>query len=205
MAIKAVCMDMLPGYERAARESVPQALIVFDRFHISQLLMRAVDQVRKEEAKMLGEQGSDVLKKTKYIWLKSPEKLSDRQRMRLSELEKLNLRVNKAYLLKEAFRNLWDQKDKSAAERYLDDWLWMAMHSRLEPMKDFALMVRRHKEEILNYFEIPLTNAAVEGLNRKAKVVSTRAYGYRTFETFQLALYHVLGKLPMPETTHKYL
>jgi len=204
-AIKAVCMDMLPGYERAVRESVPHAVIVFDKFHIAQQLMRAVDTVRREEARALGEQQIDVLKKTKYIWLKNPENLTEGQRARLSELEKLNLKVNRAYLLKEGFRHFWDYTYRANAEKYLDDWLWWATHSRLEPMRDFAWMIRRHKEEILNYFRVPITNAAVEGMNRKAKVVSQRAYGYRTFGTFQLALYHVMGDLPMPETTHRFL
>lgn len=204
-AIKAVCMDMLPGYERAVRESVPHALIVFDKFHIAQQLMRAVDTVRKEEARRLSEQDIDVLKKTKYIWLKNPENLTEGQRVRLSELEKLNLKVNRAYLLKEAFRSFWDYTYRRNAEKYLDRWLWWATHARLEPMRDFAWMIRRHKKEILNYFKVPITNASVEGMNRKAKVVSQRAYGYRTFGTFQLALYHVMGDLPMPETTHRFL
>jgi len=204
-AIKAVCMDMLPGYERAVRESVPHAVIVFDKFHIAQQLMRSVDTVRKEEARKLREEGNEVLKRTRYIWLKNPENLTEGQRARLSELEKLNLKVNRAYLLKEAFRRFWDYTYRGNAERYLDDWLWWATHSRLEPMRDFAWMIMRHKEEILNYFKVPITNASVEGMNRKAKVVSQRAYGYRTFGTFQLALYHVMGDLPMPETTHRFL
>ncbi len=204
-AIRAVCMDMLPGYERAVRESVPHALIVFDKFHIAQQLMRAVDTVRKEEARRLREEGNEVLKKTKYIWLKNPENLTENQRLRLSELEKMNLKVNRAYLLKEGFRHFWDYTYRRNAEKYLDWWLWRATHSRLDPMRDFAWMIRRHEEEILNYFKAPITNAAVEGMNRKAKVVSQRAYGYRTFGTFQLALYHVMGDLPMPETTHRFV
>jgi transposase len=123
----------------------------------------------------------------------------------LSDLEKLNLKINRAYILKEAFRCFWDYTYRRNAEKYLDWWLWRATHSRLEPMRDFAWMIKRHKEEILNYFNVPITNASVEGMNRKAKVVSQRAYGYRTVTTFQLALYHVMGDLPMPETTHRFL
>jgi transposase len=123
----------------------------------------------------------------------------------LSDLEKLNLKINRAYILKEAFRVFWDYTYRRNAEKYLDWWLWRATHSRLEPMRDFAWMIKRHKPEILNYFNVPITNASVEGMNRKAKVVSQRAYGYRTVATFQLALYHVMGDLPMPETTHRFL
>jgi len=82
---------------------------------------------------------------------------------------------------------------------------WRTTHSRLKPMRDFAWMLRRHKDDILTYFKVRIDNGAVEGMNRKAKVVSQRAYGYRTFDTFRLALYHVLGDIPMPEFTHKFL
>jgi transposase len=72
-------------------------------------------------------------------------------------------------------------------------------------MRDFAWMIREHQEEILNYFHMRITNATVEGLNNKAKVISHRAYGYRTAETFKLALYHGLGNLPEPKLAHRFL
>ena len=66
-------------------------------------------------------------------------------------------------------------------------------------------MLRRHQEDILNYFKVRIDNGAVEALNNKAKAISHRAFGYRTAETFELALYHGLGKLPMPPSTHKFV
>jgi len=125
--------------------------------------------------------------------------------VRLSHSEKLNLKTGRAHILKEAFRCFWDYTYRGNAEKYLDRWLWWATHSRLKPMRDFAWMIKRHKQEILNYFKVTITIASVEGMNRKAKVVSQRAYGYRTVAAFQLALYHVMGDLPMPETTHRFL
>lgn len=204
-AIKVVCSDMWQPYLDVVKEEVPWACLVFDKFHLVSHLMQAVDEVRREEARELKEESPDVLKKTRYIFLKNPENLTDKQRMRLSDLERLNLRINRAYLLKEAFRPFWDYTCRAWAESYLDQWIWWATHSRLKPMRDFAWMVKRHKEGILNYFRARVTNASVEGMNRKAKVVSQRAYGYKSVPTFQLALYHVLGDLPMPETTHKFL
>ena len=100
---------------------------------------------------------------------------------------------------------MWDYRYPAWADSYLDQWIWWATHSRLAPMRDFAWLVKRHKEGILGYFRAMVTNASVEGMNRKAKVVSQRAYGYKSVPTFQLALYHVLGGLPTPETTHRFL
>jgi transposase len=72
-------------------------------------------------------------------------------------------------------------------------------------MRKFAWMIRRHQEDILNYFKVRIDNGAVEGLNNKAKAINHRAYGYRSAETFRLALYHGIGKLPLPKLTHKFL
>lgn len=56
-----------------------------------------------------------------------------------------------------------------------------------------------------NYFKMPISNGAVEGLNNKAKVIAHRAYGYHTFETHKIALYLGMGKLPRPENVFRFL
>jgi len=203
--IEAVCCDIWAPYIEVIKRRLPHALVMFDKFHIVRHLLNAVDQVRREEAKTLKSENLDLLSKTRYIWLKNPWNLTDTQKTRLSDLERLNLKINRAYLLKEAFRGFWSYTYQACAKRYLDQWFWWATHSRLEPMRNFAWMIRWHQEDILNYFKVRIDNGAVEGLNNKAKVISHRAYGYRSAETFKLALYHGLGDLPMPQTTHRFL
>jgi len=203
--IEAVCCDMWAPYIDAVKKRLPNALLVFDKFHIVRHLLDAVDTVRKEEAQKLKSENPELLKKSRYIWLKNPWNLTDNQKARLSDLEKLNLKINRAYLLKEAFRKFWDYSYPAWANKYLNQWFWWATHSRLKPMRDFAWMVRRHQDDILHYFKVPIDNGAVEGLNNKAKAISHRAYGYRTVETFKLALYHGMGKLPEPQLTHKFV
>jgi transposase len=117
----------------------------------------------------------------------------------------LKLKINRAYLLKEQFRQCWDYAYLTDAKKFLKQWFWWATHSRLKPMRDFAWMLRRHEQGILNYFKFMITAGSVEGLNRKAKVVSQRSYGFRTFEMFRLALYHSLGDLPVPKLTHTFV
>jgi transposase len=203
--IEAVCCDMWAPYVDVIKARFTNALIVFDKFHIIRHLMDAVDTVRKEEARALRAEDPELLKKTRYIWLKNPWNLSDLQKVRLRDLEKRNLKINRAYLLKEAFRKFWDYTYPAWAKKYLDRWFWWATHSRLEPMRNFAWMIRRHQDDVLSYFKIPIDNGAVEALNNKAKAISHRAFGYRTADTFRLALYHGLGKLPMPQLTHRFL
>jgi len=203
--VKAVCCDMWQPYIDMVKEHLPEATLVFDKFHIMQHLLKAVDDVRREEARELKKTNPELLKRTRYIWLKNPENLTDKQRARLGYLEGLNLRSNRAYLLKESFREFWEYKSKGCATRFLKKWFWWATHSRLKPMRDFAWLLRNHEENILTYFDEQITNAAVEGMNNKAKVVSHRSYGFRTASTYITALYHCLGELPEPKLVHKFL
>ena len=82
---------------------------------------------------------------------------------------------------------------------------WWATHSRLKPMRDFAWMLRRHEQGILNYFRVPIDNGTVEGLNNKAKLVIHKAYGFRTAKNYIRNLYHCLGNLPLPQTVHTFV
>lgn len=195
---------MWANYVEVARERAPQAILVFDKFHIVRHLLKAVNDVRKMEAKALLGSDSELLKGTRYVWLKNPENLTDKQRPRLAELITLNLKVVRAYLLKELFRDLWSYKYKAWAKRFLDRWFWWATHSRLKPLRDFAWMLSRQEEGILAYFDCRIDNGAVEAMNNNAKAVSHRARGYRTERAFTLSLLHCLGGLELPKTAHKF-
>lgn len=76
---------------------------------------------------------------------------------------------------------------------------------KIKPLQDFALLLKRHGENILTYFDMPISNGAVEGLNNKAKAISHRAYGFRSAKNYILNLYHCMGNLPMPTPLHKFV
>ena len=100
----------------------------------------------------------------------------------------------------------WKYKSEFWAGGFLDYWCFRAMRSRLEPMKQVARMLRAHEPLILNWFRAKkeISNGAVEGLNNKIRVVTRRSYGFRTYHAMEIALYHNLGRLPEPESTHKF-
>lgn len=204
-ALEGICCDMWQPYIEVIKARAPQAVLVFDKFHIVRHLMEAVDQVRRDEIREKGAEHKALMYKTRFIWLKNPWNLTDGQAYRLGELERLNLKINRAYLLKELFRNFWDYRRTGWAKKYLTKWFWWATHSRLPPMRDFAWMVRRHEDDILNYFKMPIDNGSVEGLNNKAKLVIHKAYGFRTAANYIRNLYHCLGDLPMPKTVHTFV
>ncbi len=124
-----------------------------------------------------------VLKKSRWLLLKREENLKTEQRFRLRDLLRYNLKTVRAYLLKEAFQQLWDYNSATWAGKFLDEWCRQVMRSRIEPMKKIARSLREHRELILNYFRAQklLSSGVVEGLNNKAKVTMRKSYGFRTF------------------------
>lgn len=202
--IRGICCDMWAPYVKVIKEFLPHGVLVFDKFHLIRHLLEAVDEVRREEAERLRETNPMLLKNTRYIWLKNPWNLTEAQKRRLSYLEKLNLRINRAYLLKENFRDLWSCPTRFEAKAFLKQWLWWACHSRLKPMVKFAQLLRRHQEAVLAYFDLRIDNGVVEAMNNNAKAISHRARGYRSSETFSTVLMHCLGGLDVPNWVHKF-
>jgi transposase len=108
---------MWKPYIEVIKECAQQATLVFDKFHIVRHLMEAVDQVRRDEIREKGKEHKDLMKDSRYIWLKNPWNLTPKQRARLSSLEHMNLKINRAYLLKERFRDVWSYKTKLWAKK----------------------------------------------------------------------------------------
>ena len=202
-----VCSDIWEPYLKVIREKCSEALHILDRFHIVAKMNKALDEVRAGESRRIAsEGGAPVLKKSRWLLLKREENLKTEQLFRLRDLLRYNLKTVRAYLLKEAFQQLWDYNSPAWAGKFLDDWCRQVMRSRIEPMKKIARSLRQHRELILNYFRAQklLSSGVVEGLNNKAKVTMRKSYGFRTFRCLELALYHSLGKLPEPESTHDF-
>jgi transposase len=202
-----VCSDMWQPYLKVIREKCSQALHILDRFHIVAKMNLALDDVRAEESRRMKREGRvPVLKKSRWLLLRREQNLKDEQRFRLRDLLRYNLKTVRAYLLKEGFQQLWDYNSPTWAGKFLDEWCRQTMRSRIEPMKKIARSLRQHRELILNYFRAQklLSSGVVEGLNNKAKVTMRKSYGFRTYRVLELALYHSLGKLPEPESTHDF-
>jgi transposase len=202
-----VCSDMWKPYLKVIREKCSEALHILDRFHIVANMNKALDEVRATESRRIAFEGRlPVLKKSRWLLLKRGDNLTTEQRFRLRDLLRYNLKTVRAYLLKEAFQQLWDYNSATWAGKFLDEWCRQVMRSRIEPMKKIARSLRQHRQLILNYFRAQklLSSGVVEGLNNKAKVTLRKSYGFRTFRCLELALYHSLAKLPEPESTHDF-
>jgi transposase len=202
-----VCSDMWRPYLEVIAQRAKRAVHILDRYHIVANVNKAIDKVRAEEARRMKEDGHEpLLKKTRWCILKRPRNLTKNQRRRLRDLVQYNLKTVRAYLLKEDLQLMWKYVSPTWAGKFLDDWCTAVMRSRIEPLKKQARSLRGHRELILNWFRAKGTISAgtVEGLNNKLKVITRRAYGFRTFKAASVALYHGLGALPEPPATHRF-
>jgi len=206
-ALEFICSDMWKPYLRVIAKKASQAVHILDRFHIMSHMSKAIDEVRAQEARQLKADGYEpVLKGSRWLLLKRPENLTPRQEIKLADLLQYNLKSVRSYLLKEDFQSLWDYFSPYWAGRFLDRWCSRTMRSRIEPMKKVAKTLRKHRWLILNWFRAKgmISAAAVEGLNNKAKLTTRKAFGFRTFNAIEVALFHTLGDLPEPQMTHRF-
>ena len=199
-----VCSDMWRPYLKAIKK---KAINILDRYHVMALMSKAIDKVRAEESKQMKADGLEpLLTNSRFILLKRPENLTEKQEIKLAELVQYNLRSIRAYLLKEDFQQFWTYVSPYYAGRFLDTWCTRTMRSKIEPMKKMAKTLRRHRPLLMNWFKArgELSSGVVEGFNNKAKLTMRKSYGFRTFRGIEIALYHAMGDLPEPRFTHRF-
>lgn len=190
-SIRAVSIDMSAGYEKAIRDSVPDAEIAFDPFHIVQLAGKAADQVRRDEYNRHGRSSTGAgkwIKGTRYSLLKDTAKQTARQLLKLAEVVLTNKPMYRAFLLYGELRYLYRVPKQEAAER-LNAWLAWASRSRLKPFVKLARTIRKHKAGVLAAIEIEINNGRLEALNSKVRLISHRAYGFHTPQALTAMIY----------------
>ena len=189
--ISVVTCDMSLGFRKGIRENFPNSSMVIDKFHVIKHANEAVDAVRKKESKE-----NPVLKKTKYLWLKNEENLTDKQLEKKKSLCKKRLKTSRTYAMRVTLQEIYETStDCDQAETALKRLCSWMMRSRLEEMKRLAKMIREHWGEILNYFKYRCTNALMEGLNSVIQNVKRRARGFRNDEYFKTIIFLSCGKL----------
>jgi transposase len=180
--IQHAAIDMCEAYAQAIREWLPNATLIYDRFHVQQLASKAMDEVRRAEWRRL--QGTDeasAIKKTRWALLRNPWNVTPKEQEKLSALPKKNKLLYRGYLLKEAlagiYRNLYTPP---WARRRLNEWIAWATRSRLEPFRKLARTIRRCFDGVLAYFETGYTTSLAEGNNNKTRLATRQAYGFHS-------------------------
>jgi len=188
--IRLAVMDMWKPFRNVTNARAPQAAVLFDKFHILRHLGKALDEVRKSEYQRLSGRDRNYIKGQKYTLLSRRENLTLDGRQALRKLLAANQRLNRAYVLKESFGQLWDYEVEGWARRFFDNWRASLKWQRLEPYEKFAEMIDRHWDGIAAYCkpENKVSLGFVEGLNNKIRVIQRRAYGLRDEEYLRLKI-----------------
>lgn len=190
--VKAVAVDMSPAFTKAVRQHLPNATLVYDRFHIVKLFNEKLSALRRELHRNITEKlKKDALKGARWLLLKNPENLDDTkgESHRLQDALALNAPLATAYYLKEDLRQLWEQGTRKQAGRFLDRWILKAEASGVKILIDFAHTLAAHRRGILAWYEHPISTGPLEGTNNKFRAMTRMAYGYRDREFFILRLF----------------
>jgi len=199
--IENVSCDMSPAFIKGVRENLPKAEITFDKFHILKIINEAVDEVRKKEVVT-----QNILKGTKYIWLKNYNNLTVKQKETLDELtmSNMNIKTMRAYNIRQSFQDIYQATTQEEFITYLNKWYYWATHSRLEPMKQAAYTVKRHWDGIVKWHESKINNGILEGLNSVIQAAKSKARGYKTFKNYKIIVYLLTGKLDFSLVNSKF-
>ena len=186
--IRAIAMDMWDPYIKAFAECCPKARIVFDLFHVVAAFGRVIDKVRVQQYRLADPYVKELMKRSRFLLLKNPENLSDKERPRLKSILEQNQLLSSVYLLKEYLKHLWQYRCSESAFRFLQYWCRLAYETGCQYLVKFANTLKRYSYGIINHCKFPIHTSKLEGINNKIKVMKRKAYGYRDLEYFSLKI-----------------
>ena len=198
-ALELVSVDMSKAYLKAIREAAPEAEIVFDRFHVARLANDAVDALRRQEVAKLEPEDRPALKGSRWALLKRPKRLKEKEVSKLSSIGRSNRSLYRGYLLKESFLEIFNVPTRREADDRMKEWLAWACRSRLKPFVKLSRTVRLHLEGILRFIDSKLTNARLEGMNNKIRLLSHRAFGFHSAAPLIATIYLCCSGITLPE------
>lgn len=198
LAVKNVCLDMSAAFISGAKSVFINAALIFDHFHVIQLLTKAIDEIRRRERHSFPEE----LKNSRWLLLKAGEKLSKEETLRLAQIRRGHSQTGKAYNMLDSLRLILRDADVAEAEACLWRWTSWPLKSRIPEMQRVAQTIRDHFEGIAQFLRTRVTNAAAEALNGIIQTVKRKSRGFRSIEYFQTMIYlvasHLTFDLPNP-------
>ena len=194
-SVNSVTSDMSASYLSAVREVFPNAKQTIDKFHVKQVLLKALDTVRKDEQKESGRKKELFL--CRKLFMVPQGRMTDKQRTMVAELSEQYKKTGRAFRIVQSLDDFYASTFMVEAQERLDKLCSWMRRCRLKPMKDAVLTLRNHSKEILNYFHTHLTNAICEGINAMIQAAKRKARGFHTFEGYAAMIYLVAGKLKL--------
>lgn len=195
--VKVVTLDMWQPFTTAARTAMPEADLVYDRFHLSEHLNAAVDKTRRQEHKRLVGAGDERLKQTRYLWLRAPEGLSDKQHAQLEALCQSGLETAAVWRLKEAFRGFFASPSEETATEFFQSWCDRVTQLGNRHLSKVAAMFKEHWSGLIAYLRHRVSNGLAESVNGRIQQLKTKARGFRNCFGFRRAILFHLGQLDL--------
>jgi len=196
--IKAVATDMSAAYWSAVLDHLPDAALVFDKFHVIKLMNERLDDLRRQMVREAEGAMKLKIKGTRFLLLRNPENLKTEQIPKLDRALRLNEPLLVGWYMKEELRELWNQPSRQDMEAFMKDWCEKAEHSAIGQLIKMAKTLRLHASGILAYARHPITSGKLEGINNKIKTLTKRSYGFHDENFFilkLLSLHHSKYKL----------
>ena len=200
--IKYIATDLSAAFISSVLENCPNAVHVFDHFHVAKLMNEKLDEIRRAQYNMEKDINKrKVLKGTRYLLLRNGADIFDKEyKTRLDNALDMNKPLSQAYYLKEQLREIWMQPNKQAAEKVMLDWVKQAQESKVPQLMKMAVTIMAYRTGILAWYDCPISTGKVEGINNKIKVMKRVAYGFRDERYFQLRLYALHDCRTIPNT-----
>jgi transposase len=192
--IKAVAIDMSNAYTKAVRDNLPDAILVYDHFHVIKLYNDKLTELRRDlYREAVDKLHKQVLKGTRWLLLKNRENLDveKEEPRRLQEALQLNTSLFIAYYMKDQLRRLWSQPNKRTAGKFLTGWIQLANYTGIRMLMSFAKTLAAHRRGILAWYDYPISTGPLEGTNNKIKTMQRQAYGFRDREFFILKIFAI--------------
>lgn len=188
--IEAVATDLSAAYISAVKENLPDAVQVYDHFHVIKLMNDTLDQIRRNAYARAKDEDKDFIKGTRWLLLMNGERLKDSEKAqaKLREALQMNMPLMKAYYLKEGLHEIWNRALKPEAEVLINEWIAQAKATKVRLLRKMAETVEKHRTGILAWYDFSISTGKLEGINNKIKVLKRKAYGYRDDKFFELKL-----------------
>jgi transposase len=196
--IQAVSMDVSKAYTEATRTHAPHATICYDPFHIMQWANRALDRVYSEAATGPGRTAmtSAQWRSTRWALRTGENKLTDDKRALVNQIARTNRRIGRAWTLKEQLRDVYRiDHPPGGARQHLRRWITAAKRSRINAFIALAKRLEVYFEAVIAAIELGISNALIEGINAKIRLINARGYGHHSAKTLTSMIYLTLGGL----------
>ena len=190
--VKYVVIDMSRAYRDVAKLCFPNATIVIDKFHVIRQVLWAFDRVRKEEQKKFTDERRVYFKRSRTLFMKKPETLTESQSDQLNAMLAISERLRIAYAIVSEFRKFMKSNNSEQARKALGRFMMMQNYS-LPEFDSVFRMISNWDKYILNAFDVPYTNGYTEGINNKIKVLKRISYGVRNFDRFRNRILHLMS------------